>query len=48
MDAAGHVATGPVESAARFARQWGTKPPEAWALRAREVSSRRFGLVCYE
>jgi predicted NAD-dependent protein-ADP-ribosyltransferase YbiA (DUF1768 family) len=48
IDTTGQVATGPTEAAARFATQWRSKHPDAWALRAREISSRRFGLVCYE
>eukprot|EP01043_Picozoa_sp_COSAG02_P047748 COSAG02_NODE_4609_length_5170_cov_2.895484_2_plen_450_part_00 len=48
IDTAGHVATGPTEATARLANRWRSKHPDAWALRAREISSHRFGLVCYE
>ena len=48
IDTTGQVATGPAEAAARFATQRCSKDPNAWALRAREISSRRFGLVCYD
>ena len=48
MDTSGIVATGPVEAAVRFKSRSCTKNEETWALRARDISSRRFGLVCYE
>lgn len=48
VDTAGHVVTGPEQAAARFAAQRRSKNPDVWALRAREISARRFGLVCYE
>lgn len=47
VDTSGQVVNGPVESAAQFASRWRSQNPDVWALRARDICSRRFGLVCY-
>lgn len=48
VDSAGGVAEGAAESARRLAGRWASQDADKWAVRAREITTRRFGLVCYE